>query len=201
MLWRAANARSWTFSINSSGPPSRRSSVSWRINPVIRRCARSSGSLKKKGTCGTKNIDCGMCMSQRCRVTSRGGPLFATWWKLFLRGPQKTWSPRCLAERFRESLAKNWIGWPGLARLRRISALAKPLLEESWMRTALELSKSFKIARPVRLRLCDDPAAMPLTWGFLQPLVVLPSAAADWQEERRRIVLSHELAHIARNDW
>ena len=89
----------------------------------------------------------------------------------------------------------------GLARLRRISALAKPLLEDSWIRTALELSKSFKIARPVRLRLCDDPAAMPLTWGFLQPLVVLPSAAADWQEDRRRIVLSHELAHIARNDW
>src|SRR5437016_202117 len=201
MLWRAANATSWTFSINSSGPPSRRSSVSWRINPVIRRCARSSGSLKKKGTCGTKNMDCATCMSQRCRLTSRGGPLFATWWKLFLRGPQKTWSPRCLAERFRESLAKNWIGWPGLARLRRISVLAKPLLEDSWMRTALELSKSFKIARPVRLRLCDDPAAMPLTWGFLQPLVVLPSAAADWQEDRRRIVLSHELAHIARNDW
>jgi TonB family protein len=42
---------------------------------------------------------------------------------------------------------------------------------------------------------------MPLTWGFLRPLVILPSAAADWQEDRRRIVLSHELAHIARNDW
>jgi TonB family protein len=89
----------------------------------------------------------------------------------------------------------------GLARLAWKSALAKPLLEDSWMRTALELSKSFKIARTVRLWLSDDPAAMPLTWGFLRPLVILPSAAADWQEDRRRIVLSHELAHIARNDW
>lgn len=89
----------------------------------------------------------------------------------------------------------------GLARLARMSALAKPLFEDGWMRTALELSKSFKIVRPVRLRLCDDRAAMPLTWGFLRPLVMLPSAAADWQEDRRRIVLSHELAHIARHDW
>lgn len=89
----------------------------------------------------------------------------------------------------------------GLSRLAWKSALAKPLFEDNWMRAALELSKVFKIARPVRLWLCDDPAAMPLTWGFLRPLVILPSAAADWQEDRRRIVLSHELAHIARNDW
>jgi TonB family protein len=89
----------------------------------------------------------------------------------------------------------------GLACLAWKSVLARPLFEDSWMRTALELSRVFKIARPVRLRLCDDSGAMPLTWGFLRPLVILPSAAADWQEDRRRIVLSHEFAHIARNDW
>jgi TonB family protein len=89
----------------------------------------------------------------------------------------------------------------GLARLAWMSARAKPLFEDSGMRAALELSRVFTIARPVRLWVCDDPAAMPLTWGFLRPLVILPSAAADWQEDRRRIVLSHELAHIARNDW
>jgi TonB family protein len=69
------------------------------------------------------------------------------------------------------------------------------------MRNALELSKSFKIARPVRLLQCDHPAAMPLTWGILRPLIILPSAACEWPEDRRRVVLSHELAHVARGDW
>jgi TonB family protein len=89
----------------------------------------------------------------------------------------------------------------GLARLAWISARGKHLLEDSWMHTALELSNSLKIARPVRLLQCDHPAAMPLTWGILRPLILLPSPAGDWPEDRRRIVLSHELAHIVRGDW
>jgi len=42
---------------------------------------------------------------------------------------------------------------------------------------------------------------MPLTWGILRPVIVLPSGATLWTEDRCRIVLSHELAHIARHDW
>jgi beta-lactamase regulating signal transducer with metallopeptidase domain len=30
---------------------------------------------------------------------------------------------------------------------------------------------------------------------------VLPAGASEWDVERRRIVLSHELAHVLRNDW
>jgi TonB family protein len=89
----------------------------------------------------------------------------------------------------------------GLARLAWTSARAKPLFGDGWTHTALELSKSFKIERPVRLLECGHPAAMPLTWGILRPLVILPSASDGWPEDRRRIVLSHELAHIARGDW
>ena len=42
---------------------------------------------------------------------------------------------------------------------------------------------------------------MPLTWGIFHPVIVLPSTAEHWPEDRRCIVLSHELAHIARQDW
>jgi TonB family protein len=89
----------------------------------------------------------------------------------------------------------------GLARLTWISAHAKPLFDESWMRSALELSTFHKITRPVRLLQCQSPLAMPLTWGIFHPVIVLPSSAEHWPEDRRRIVLSHELAHIARHDW
>ncbi|MGC0773409.1 MAG: M56 family metallopeptidase [Candidatus Acidiferrum sp.] len=89
----------------------------------------------------------------------------------------------------------------GLARLAWISAHAKPVFDEDWLRSVLELSDFHKITRSVRLLRCSSPRTMPLTWGILRPVIVLPSSAVHWQDERRRIVLSHELAHIARNDW
>jgi TonB family protein len=89
----------------------------------------------------------------------------------------------------------------GLARLAWISKYGKPFLEENWMHSALALSKSFGVSRPVKLLQSEHPAAMPLTWGILRPTVILPSTAGGWSEDRRRLVLSHELGHIGRHDW
>jgi TonB family protein len=89
----------------------------------------------------------------------------------------------------------------GLTRLAWVSTRSKPLFDNDWMRTVLGLSEFHKISRSVRLLQCNSPLAMPLTWGIFRPVIVLPSSAAHWDDERRRIVLSHELAHIARQDW
>ena len=40
-----------------------------------------------------------------------------------------------------------------------------------------------------------------VTWGFAEPKVILPAAAHDWSDDRMRVVLWHELAHIRRGDW
>jgi len=69
------------------------------------------------------------------------------------------------------------------------------------MRDVVEISARLKIARPVRVLECSNSAAMPLTWGFFRPFILLPAGARDWTPDRRRIVLCHELAHIARGDW
>ena len=48
--------------------------------------------------------------------------------------------------------------------------------------------------------LSAGPRQMPMTFGTWRPCVALPADAADWSPERRRIVLLHELAHVARHD-
>jgi TonB family protein len=89
----------------------------------------------------------------------------------------------------------------GLARLAWVSTHAKPVFDDDWMHTVLELSKFHKIGRPIRLLQCNSSTAMPLTWGIFRPVIVLPSSAPQWPEDRRCVVLSHELAHISRHDW
>ena len=41
---------------------------------------------------------------------------------------------------------------------------------------------------------------MPMTCGVRRPVIVIPSIADLWDEDRRRAVLLHELAHVVRFD-
>lgn len=41
---------------------------------------------------------------------------------------------------------------------------------------------------------------VPMTFGWLRPLVLLPDNATAWPEDRRDAAIAHELAHIARHD-
>lgn len=61
------------------------------------------------------------------------------------------------------------------------------------------LARSLGIRHAVDV-LAAEPGTMPMTFGMLRSAVLLPADAADWTEERRRVVLLHELAHIRRGD-
>lgn len=89
----------------------------------------------------------------------------------------------------------------GLARLAWVSAHSAPVADENWSRIVSSQCKRLGIARPVQILLSADPGSMPLTWGFVRPRILLLTGAMEWSPERRRTVLSHELAHIARHDW
>jgi beta-lactamase regulating signal transducer with metallopeptidase domain/biopolymer transport protein ExbD len=83
-----------------------------------------------------------------------------------------------------------------LGRTRR----ATQVVEGVCAKLLAELSEQLDVRRRVRLLESDD-ASVPTTWGVLRPVVLLPSEARNWPEERCRMVLLHELAHIRRRDW
>jgi hypothetical protein len=61
------------------------------------------------------------------------------------------------------------------------------------------LARELGIRRPVSLYV-GRTGTVPVTWGVVYPIVLLPADAATWTEERRRAVLLHELAHVERLD-
>jgi carboxyl-terminal processing protease len=78
---------------------------------------------------------------------------------------------------------------------RRLSTIDRGELRDLVTRLAAEMG----IRRRIRL-VVGPERAMPMTWGVLRPTLLLPADAATWSPERRRVVLLHELGHIARWD-
>lgn len=83
--------------------------------------------------------------------------------------------------------------------LARLARRARPISGDGWTRLLAEVRRDLGISRPVVL-LQSDSAAMPATWGIAKPVILLPAGADEWNEDRRRVVLLHELAHVRRND-
>jgi bla regulator protein BlaR1 len=106
------------------------------------------------------------------------------------------------------ALAVIWVGGAAvvLARLAlalraasRLARHAETVEDPEWTGLLERLGQAMQVGRPVTLLRSAD-AAMPLTWGALRPSILLPAEADAWPEERRRVVLLHELAHVARRD-
>lgn len=88
----------------------------------------------------------------------------------------------------------------GLARLQWLAARSQPPTEARCHAIAGELIRRHGVRRHVRVLQSDHPTLL-VTWGLLRPTIVLPRAAVVWPEPRLRLVLAHEMAHIARGDW
>jgi beta-lactamase regulating signal transducer with metallopeptidase domain len=87
----------------------------------------------------------------------------------------------------------------GVLRIRWIERRATELTDEGWVAMTDSLSRRLGLGRIVRL-LRHGTARVPMTWGLVRPVVLLPAEADGWDAERRRVVLAHELAHVRRWD-
>jgi beta-lactamase regulating signal transducer with metallopeptidase domain len=83
--------------------------------------------------------------------------------------------------------------------IQRLARRATEVTASDWTRLLAECAATVGILRPLRL-LTSREQAMPAMFGMRRPAIVLPAGAEGWSEDRRRAVLLHELAHIARCD-
>jgi uncharacterized protein (TIGR03435 family) len=67
----------------------------------------------------------------------------------------------------------------------------------------LRITARFVESRPDGVRLFESAraSATPMAWGWRTPCVLLPAGFREWDDERLRVVLAHELAHVRRRDW
>ena len=87
----------------------------------------------------------------------------------------------------------------GMLALGWLARTADPVREPATVRVLERLSATFGIKRTVQLRR-SARIRIPMTWGVARPVVLLPSSSAEWSQQRTRVVLKHELAHIHRLD-
>ena len=93
------------------------------------------------------------------------------------------------------------LGWLALGHvgLARIARRSEPVEDPVWRTQLRRLAHEAGVAHAPRL--CSSAAVgAPLVCGLLRPIIIVPVEAGSWGQERRRVVLLHELAHIARRD-
>jgi TonB family protein len=84
-----------------------------------------------------------------------------------------------------------WLAWLGS---RATPAGDRWQAAEHLVRTQLGLP------RAVRVLVTNHPAML-VTWGAISPVILLPRDAPGWSDDRIRLVLAHEMAHLVRRDW
>jgi beta-lactamase regulating signal transducer with metallopeptidase domain/protocatechuate 3,4-dioxygenase beta subunit len=86
-----------------------------------------------------------------------------------------------------------------LIRNRILRRNARPVVAPERQRLLAELCRRVGVRRRIRL-LETEKRLVPMTWGVVCPIVLVPGVWREWPLQRQRIVLVHELAHVKRCD-
>lgn len=93
------------------------------------------------------------------------------------------------------------LGWLalGIFAVRRIVSGGRLLEDARWTTPLYEVADRMNLDVVPRL-IISERVEMPFACGIWRPTIVFPASAESWNDERRRVVLFHELAHIKRRD-
>jgi len=88
----------------------------------------------------------------------------------------------------------------GLRGAVRLTREGRGMDDPLWKRLLSRFLAAVSLRRKVHL-LSHDRVRIPLTWGFLRPVVMMPAGSDGWSESQRSTALYHELAHVKRGDF
>ena len=93
------------------------------------------------------------------------------------------------------------LGWLGIGifAVRRIVNGGRVLDDTRWTTPLYEVADRMNLDVVPRL-IISERVEMPFACGIWRPTIVFPASADNWNDDRRRVVLFHELAHIKRRD-
>jgi beta-lactamase regulating signal transducer with metallopeptidase domain len=83
--------------------------------------------------------------------------------------------------------------------LRQFARRSAVVDDGEWLRLVMVCAECVGVDRPVRL-LRTRERNVPMAFGTARPAIMIPAFADSWSDDRRRAVLLHELAHVARYD-
>ena len=87
----------------------------------------------------------------------------------------------------------------GFVRAARLVHRADPVTDRRWNLLVSRLSLRAGLVSGVRV-VSSEEVDVPMVWGLFNSWLVLPRGIESWPEERRRVVVLHELAHLKRRD-
>jgi HEAT repeat protein/beta-lactamase regulating signal transducer with metallopeptidase domain len=87
----------------------------------------------------------------------------------------------------------------GLIAVRFVSRRTQLITDADWLPMAMDLAEEMGVSSRLRF-LRSGRASMPVATGLFRPSVIMPADADTWSENRLRVVLLHELAHVRRRD-
>lgn len=87
-----------------------------------------------------------------------------------------------------------------LGRIVVVTRRAEAVTDRRWIEASRELAARLNVRSEVVLLKTGMPGLVG-TWGWRRACILLPAHCESWPDDRRRIVLGHELAHVRRADW
>ena len=87
----------------------------------------------------------------------------------------------------------------GCLQLHRLKAQSHPLQDARALKCATRVAAEVGLQRGISLRTASC-VPVPLTWGTLQPVLLMPAGALHWDDVRLEAALRHEIGHIHHHD-
>jgi beta-lactamase regulating signal transducer with metallopeptidase domain len=82
----------------------------------------------------------------------------------------------------------------------RLTREGETVRDPRWRVLLERFLEAIHLRRRVHLKSHRD-VLVPLTWGFLKPVILIPEGHELWTEEQRSSALVHELSHVKRADF